>query len=57
MAIHLADISNTSKPWKVCKQWVDLLFVEFFEQGDRERELGMPISYLMDRYTTNAAKS
>ena len=27
------------------------------KQGDKEREAGLPISYLCDRYTTNTAKS
>jgi hypothetical protein len=53
--IHLADISNPTKPWKLCYKWIDLLFVEFFHQGDKEREKGIPISFLMDRYTTNIA--
>jgi len=53
--IHLADISNPTKPWKLCYKWIDLLFVEFFHQGDKEREKGLPISFLMDRYTTNIA--
>jgi hypothetical protein len=35
--IHMADISNTTKEWKACQKWIDLLFVEFFYQGDLER--------------------
>ena len=53
----MADISNPTKPWLICKRWTDLLFVEFFNQGDRERELGIDISFLMDRTTTNIAKA
>ena len=34
---HLADISNPGKPWHICKQWTELLFEEFFAQGDLER--------------------
>lgn len=34
---HLADISNSSKPFETCQNWIDLLFVEFFNQGDLER--------------------
>lgn len=30
MTIHLADISNTTKTWRNCKIWIDLLFDEFF---------------------------
>lgn len=55
--IHLADISNPTKPWRLCYKWIDLLFVEFFKQGDKERERGLPISYLMDRSITNIAKA
>jgi hypothetical protein len=54
---HLADISNPSKPWNICKQWTDMLFEEFFEQGDLERVQGLPISYLMDRNSVNIARS
>ena len=53
----MADISNPTKPWPICKRWTDLLFVEFFNQGDWERELGIDISFLMDRTTTNIAKA
>lgn len=30
MAFHLADISNPVKKWEICKEWTDLLYVEFF---------------------------
>ena len=54
---HLADISNSSKPFETCRRWTDLLFVEFFNQGDQERSRGFNISMFMDRYTTNIAQS
>ena len=54
---HLCDISNASKPWNICEKWTNLLFIEFFDQGDKERKLGIPISQFMDRETTNIAKS
>ena len=41
---HLADISNPVKPWKLCRLWCDLLFVEFFAQGDLEKVHGFPVS-------------
>lgn len=34
---HLADISNPAKDFSVYRDWTDLLFVEFFAQGDLER--------------------
>ena len=30
---------------------------EFWMQGDREKELGLPVTMLCDRRTTNVAKS
>jgi hypothetical protein len=29
-AVHLADISNPTKPWFVCYKWIELLFIEFY---------------------------
>ena len=55
IVFHLADISNPAKKFDLCLKWTELLYVEFFIQGDSEREKGMPISYLMDRTTTNIA--
>ena len=57
LTFHLADISNGTKPWEVCKKWTELLFQEFYKQGDQERRNRQPISYLMDRATVNIAKS
>ena len=28
---HLADISNSTKPFDICEKWTDLLFIEFFD--------------------------
>ena len=55
--IHAADISNPSKPWSVCHRWTRLVMAEFWAQGDKERDEGLPISYMMDRYTVNIAKT
>ena len=57
LAFHLCDISNPAKRFDICRKWTELLYVEFFMQGDMERDRGMPISYLMDRSTTNLAKA
>ena len=57
VSFHLADISNPTKQFDVFKKWTDLLFVEFFAQGDLERAQSVPITYLMDRTTVNIAKS
>ena len=54
---HLCDISNASKPWAICEKWTNLLFEEFFHQGDTEKKLNLPVSQFMDREITNIAKS
>ena len=54
---HLADISNPTKPWDLCKHWCDLLFIEFFQQGDLEKIHGFPVSQFFDRENTNIAKT
>ena len=55
--IHSSDISNPMKPFEIYSNWVDRLFKEFFAQGDRERNLGMKISFLCDRYTVDTPDS
>ena len=57
MVFHLADISNATKPFEICQKWTDLLFVEFFDQGDKEKKNGLAVSMFMDRVTTNIASS
>ena len=54
---HLADISNPTKPFNLCRLWCDLLFVEFFAQGDLEKEHRFPVSQFFDRTTTSIARS
>jgi len=55
--VHCADISNVAKPVKIALQWTDRVLQEFFEQGDRERELGLDVSPLCDRHTVSKAGS
>ena len=53
--IHSCDISNPIKPITIYKEWVQRLFKEFYNQGDKEREKGLNISFLCDRHTVNIA--
>jgi hypothetical protein len=50
--IHAADISNPTKPLGVYQKWVDLIMEEFWLQGDKEKDMKLPISFLCDRNTT-----
>jgi len=34
LLFHMSDISNSAKPFSIARKWVDLLFDEFFIQGD-----------------------
>ena len=55
--VHCADLGNPTKPLDVYRRWVGAIFEEFYEQGDRERDLGIRVSPMCDRHTTSIAKS
>jgi cAMP-specific phosphodiesterase 4 len=55
--VHAADVGNPSRPYNICKEWALKILSEFFQQGDKERALGLDISLLCDRKTTNIGKS
>ncbi|KAJ3340441.1 High affinity cAMP-specific 3',5'-cyclic phosphodiesterase 7A [Gonapodya sp. JEL0774] len=55
LAIKMGDVSNPAKPWYLYSKWVDRIFEEFFNQGDKEKELGIPVSPFMDRTNCNFA--
>jgi len=49
LVIHIADISNSLKPFRICRIWANQVMEEFFAQGDREKRLGVPVQALNDR--------
>ncbi|KAK9768054.1 hypothetical protein K7432_001639 [Basidiobolus ranarum] len=51
--LHAADISNTVRPWELCKRWSDVILEEFFYQGDMEKFHKLPVSPSMDREHSN----
>ncbi|XP_078280420.1 3',5'-cyclic-AMP phosphodiesterase 4C-like isoform X2 [Rhinoraja longicauda] len=55
--VHCADLSNPTKPLHLYRAWVDKIMMEFFQQGDRERERGMDISPMCDKHTASIDKS
>jgi cAMP-specific phosphodiesterase 4 len=55
--VHCADLSNPTKPLGIYRKWVDRIVEEFFLQGDKEREHGMEISAMCDRFNQSVEKS
>jgi len=47
--LHFCDISNPMKQFSVAQQWAGLIIDEFFRQGDKEKENGVPVQALNDR--------
>uniref|UniRef100_A0A3B3RIJ1 Phosphodiesterase n=1 Tax=Paramormyrops kingsleyae TaxID=1676925 RepID=A0A3B3RIJ1_9TELE len=57
LLLHTADISHPAKKWELHHRWTTSLLEEFFRQGDKEAELGLPFSPLCDRKSTMVAQS
>ncbi|KAE9344800.1 hypothetical protein PR003_g8267 [Phytophthora rubi] len=49
MALHAADVSNPTKPLRTYLIWAERIQLEFYQQGDKERELLLPVSIGYDR--------
>ena len=55
--IHLADLAHNTKLFDISKKWVELLSEEFWRQGDLEKKLKLPVTFLCDREDVNIPKS
>eukprot|EP00931_Biecheleriopsis_adriatica_P012932 TRINITY_DN1141_c1_g3_i1.p1 TRINITY_DN1141_c1_g3~~TRINITY_DN1141_c1_g3_i1.p1 ORF type:complete len:873 (-),score=206.02 TRINITY_DN1141_c1_g3_i1:149-2767(-) len=51
--LHFADVSNPLKPFNICLKWAWRVLDEFFDQGDEEKRLGIPVGMLNDRDKIN----
>ncbi|KAM4038937.1 cGMP-inhibited 3',5'-cyclic phosphodiesterase 3A [Anomaloglossus baeobatrachus] len=56
MCIKLADINGPAKCKDLHMKWTEGIVNEFYEQGDEESGLGLPISPFMDRSAPQLAK-
>ncbi|KGL84744.1 cGMP-inhibited 3',5'-cyclic phosphodiesterase B, partial [Tinamus guttatus] len=56
ICIKLADINGPAKARELHLGWTDGIVSEFYEQGDEEASLGLPISPFMDRSSPQLAK-
>jgi ankyrin repeat protein len=57
MLLHFCDVSNPTKPFNLCQVWAYMITDEFFNQGDREKELGIVVQPLNDREKVNKHQS
>jgi cAMP-specific phosphodiesterase 4 len=55
--LHCADLGNPCKPLSIYLNWTERLIEEFHRQGDREKELGLSVSLMMDRHKPNVERS
>uniref|UniRef100_A0A3P9HNQ1 Phosphodiesterase n=1 Tax=Oryzias latipes TaxID=8090 RepID=A0A3P9HNQ1_ORYLA len=56
VCIKLADINGPAKVRDLHLKWTEGIVNEFYEQGDEETKLGLPISPFMDRSSPQLAK-
>ncbi|KAI9179328.1 3',5'-cyclic-nucleotide phosphodiesterase [Blastocladiella emersonii ATCC 22665] len=56
MLIKCADVSNVIRPLHLAKGWSDCIQEEMFQQGDVEREQGLPVSGFGDRLAPQSAR-
>ena len=56
IALKCADISNPCRTWNISRLWSYRACEEFYRQGDRERELNLPVTPFFDRNGISVAK-
>ncbi|KAL0491216.1 hypothetical protein AKO1_009929 [Acrasis kona] len=56
ICIKMADVGNAAKPLPLHLTWVKRIMTEFVNMGDREKELGVPISPFCNREAMNVGK-
>ncbi|XP_035251281.1 cGMP-inhibited 3',5'-cyclic phosphodiesterase B-like isoform X1 [Anguilla anguilla] len=56
VCIKLADINGPAKARELHLKWTEGIVNEFYEQGDEEASLGLPISPFMDRSSPQLAR-
>ena len=55
--IHSADLAHNTKLFDISLQWVELLSNEFWLQGDKEKSLNLPVSFLCERINADIPSS
>lgn len=55
--LHASDISTSLRDFNTSVKWAELLFEEFYIQGDFEKANGFKISNMCDRTQTDIENS
>ena len=55
--IHSADLAHNTKLFHISLQWVELLSNEFWIQGDKEKSMNLPVSFLCERVDADVPSS
>ncbi|XP_041359600.1 high affinity cAMP-specific 3',5'-cyclic phosphodiesterase 7A-like isoform X2 [Gigantopelta aegis] len=56
IALKCADICNPCRTWKISKVWSEKVCEEFFNQGDTEWAIDIPVTPVCDKQSTTVAK-
>ena len=54
--LKAADLGHLARPLRVHKEWVEVLFEEFWALGDREAAAGLDVNPLHDRLNASGVK-
>ncbi|ETO18762.1 hypothetical protein RFI_18494 [Reticulomyxa filosa] len=52
LTVHTGDLSNPTKALRIYRQWATRITEEFYEQGDKEKQLGIAVTPAFDRTQT-----
>ena len=55
--VHSADLAHNTKLFSISLQWVELLSNEFWKQGDKEKSMNLPVSFLCERTNSDVPSS
>jgi hypothetical protein len=55
--VHSADLAHNTKLFSISLQWVELLSNEFWKQGDKEKSMNLPVSFLCERTNSDVPAS